>query len=82
MTTTENFKKTQNLRLENPVVIRKVPMNELGCNMLRAIRNYQQDYLREQEGLDVEIPFPTAFHMMMQDYVAIKGLDVEKPTIH
>lgn len=82
MTTTENFKKTQNLRLENPVVIRKVPMNEHGCNMLRAIREYQQDYLRQKEGLDVEIPFPTAFHMMMQDYCTIKGIKVEKPTIH
>lgn len=85
MTSTQTsapFKSVQNLRLENTIVVRKVPMNEQGCNMLRAIRDFQKDFLKQKEGLEVEIPFPTSFHMLMQDYCSIKGIKVEKPTIH
>lgn len=72
-----SFKETRNLRLENPIVVRKVPMTAKGCDMLRAIRNYQVQQLLDQEGLEVEIQFPTSIHMMMTDYCKIKGIDVE-----
>lgn len=79
MTDKENmFKKTQNLRLENPVVIRKVPMNEHGCNMIRAIRDYLKEELQTKEGIDVEIQYPTAIHLMMQDYVKLRNIQVNK----
>jgi len=76
-TTSETFKRTQNLRLDNPVVVRKVPMNEHGCNMIRAIRDYQKDQLMSQEGLEVELQYPTSFHLMMLDYCKIKGIQVD-----
>lgn len=74
MPTSETLKRTHNLRLDNPVVVRKVPMNEDGCNMLRAIREYQKQQLKEQEGLEVELQYPTVIHLMMADYCATRGI--------
>lgn len=74
----ENFNEVRNLRLDNPVVVRKVPMTAHGCNMLRAIREYQLSHLRTQEGLEVELPFPSVFHLMMVDYCNTKGIVVEE----
>jgi len=81
MTENITLKKVQNLRLDRPVVHRRVPMNQHGCDMIRAIRDYQVERLLKQEGLEVEIQYPTAIHLMMQDYVDIKGIKVE-PTKH
>lgn len=72
-----NLKETRNLRLENPVVVRKVPMTAKGCDMLRAIREYQSAEFKRQKGISVEIPFPTAIHLLMADYCAAKGIKVE-----
>ena len=72
-----NVKETRNLRLEEPVVVRKVPMTAKGCDMLRAIRDYQVSELKRQKGISVEIPFPTSFHLMMVDYCAMKGIEIE-----
>ncbi len=68
------IKESRNLKLENPVVIRKVPMTSAGCDTLRAIRDFQAEQLESQQGLKVEIPYPTAIHMMMIDYARIKGI--------
>lgn len=71
------FTEVRNLRLDNPVVVRKVPMTAHGCQMLRAIRDYQVEQLSQQQGLNVELQFPSAIHLMMVDYCKIKGITVE-----
>lgn len=69
----ENISK-QNIKLENPVVVRKVPMSQKGCDLLRAIRKYQVDQFKEQKGVDIEISFPTSIHLLLVDYAKIKGI--------
>ena len=65
----------KSLRLEQPVVVRKVPMTAQGCNMLRAIRDYQvAEYAAR--GDDVEIPFPVVIHLMMREFCAMKNITV------
>lgn len=65
----------KSLRLEQPVVVRKVPMTAQGCNMLRAIRDYQvEEYAKK--GDEVEIPFPVSIHLMMREFCALKGIQV------
>ena len=77
-TNQSTFKETRNLRLENPVVVRKVPMTARGCDMLRTIRDYQVTQFKTQKGVDVEIQFPTAIHLLMADYCKIKGIEIEE----
>lgn len=72
-----NIKETRQLKIEDPVVVRKVPMSARGCDMLRAIRDYQVSEIERQKGVSVEIPFPTAFNLMMTDYCKLKGIEVE-----
>lgn len=70
------MKEVKVLRLENPVVIRKVPMTDLGSDMLRAVRAYQVDLYEEQKGVRVAIPYPVSIHMMLADYCRLKGIEV------
>ena len=63
----------KSLRLEQPVVVRKVPMTAEGCNMLRAVREYQiEEYAKR--GIAVEVPFPVSIHLALKEYCAIKGI--------
>lgn len=62
------------LRLENPVVVRKVPMTDEGSNMLRAVRDYQIKAYAEK-GMAVEIPFPVSFHLCLKEFCALKGIE-------
>lgn len=64
------------LRLENPVVVRKVPMTDFGSDMLRAVRKYQTEAYKSAKGQDVEIPYPVSIHMMLSDYCKLKGIKV------
>lgn len=62
------------LRLEQPIVVRKVPMTTEGCNMLRAVREYQiGEY--EKRGIGVEIPFPVSIHLALKEFCAIKSIN-------
>lgn len=72
-----SIKESRNLKLEAPVVIRKVPMTAAGCDMLRAIRKYQTEQLEKQQGISVDIPFPTAIHLVLADYCKLKGIEIE-----
>lgn len=71
-----SMKEVKTLRLENPVVVRKVPMTDLGSDMLRAVRDYQTQVYEEAKGTKVSIPFPVSIHMMLADYCKIKGIKV------
>lgn len=65
------------LRLDNPVVRRVVPMTEECCDRLRAIRNHLQDEIRNKQGIDVDIPFPTVIHIMTDQYCELKGIQID-----
>jgi len=73
----EKINKTEVLRLETPVVVRKVPMTAQGCDMLRAIREYQSEEYGKRHECDVEIPFPTSIHLLMQEFCHLKGIHVK-----
>lgn len=64
------------LRLDSPVVVRKVPMTDFGSDMLRAVRKFQTDAYQKSKGVSVEIPYPVSIHMMLSDYVKLKGIKV------
>lgn len=64
------------LRLDNPVVVRKVPMTDFGSDMLRAIRRFQTVAYEKAKNQRVEIPYPVCIHMMMTDYCKMKGIKV------
>lgn len=70
------MKEVKVLRLDNPVVLRKVPMTDFGSDMLRAVRDYQVNLHKEQKGIEVSIPYPVAIHMMLADYCRMKGIHV------
>lgn len=65
------------LRLDSPVVVRKVPMTAHGSDLLRAIRAYQTDAYKAQKGTDVVIPYPVSIHMALADYCKIKGIKLQ-----
>lgn len=64
------------LRLDSPVVVRKVPMTDYGSDMLRAVRKFQTEAYEKAKGVSVEIPYPVSIHMMLSDYVKLKGIQV------
>lgn len=70
-------KETSVLRLENTVVVRKMPMTSHGCDMFRAVRNWQQEVMQKQQGKNVDIPFPTSLQLMLADYVKLRGIPVQ-----
>lgn len=70
----EEVSEVKCLRLENPVVVRKVPMTDEGSNMLRVVRDYQISAYA-QKGVAVEIPFPVCIHLLLKEFCAIKGLE-------
>lgn len=65
------------LRLDSPVVVRKVPMTAHGSDLLRAIRNYQTEAYKQVKGADVVIPYPVSIHMALADYAKLKGIEVQ-----
>ncbi|UIW10519.1 hypothetical protein PQC38_gp043 [Aeromonas phage BUCT695] len=64
------------LRLDTPVVTRRVPMTDYGSDMLRAIREYQEGVYEKTKGTKPQIPYPVSIHMMMADYCKLKGIKV------
>lgn len=64
------------LRLDSPVVVRKVPMTDFGSDMLRAVRRFQTEKYEEAKGQKVEIPYPVCIHMMLADYCKLKGIKI------
>ena len=76
----EEMKETRMLKIDTPVVVRKVPMSAAGCNNLRAIREYQIAlyYKKHGEDVEVEIPFPTSLHLMMEHYIQLLNIEVDK----
>ncbi|MFW3388313.1 UNVERIFIED_CONTAM: hypothetical protein RF648_20195 [Kocuria sp. CPCC 205274] len=62
------------LRLDTPVVVRKVPMTGHGSDLLRAVRQYQTDLYEKTKGRKVQIPYPVSIHMMLADYCQLKGI--------
>jgi len=75
---TQDAVKPENIKLQNPVVVRKVPMSRQGANALRAVKEYQLQQFKEQMGKDVELQWPTCIHLMLMDYIKIKGLEIPK----
>ena len=71
------MKDKRQLLLKNIVVVRKIPMTEKGCDMLRAIRQYQVEQLQESMP-NVSIPFPTSFQLLMDDYCKLRDIAVEE----
>lgn len=70
----EKVQEIKTLKLGKPVVVRKVPMTSRGCDLLRAVRdNFIKEY-KEKHGKDAEIPFPTTFHLLLEEYVRLKGI--------
>lgn len=65
------------VKLNEVIVHRKVPMNAQGCDMLRAIRDFQVEALSKSKGVEYSIPFPSSIHLMMADYCKIKGIKFE-----
>lgn len=65
------------IRLQNTVVRRVVPMTASGCDMLRSIRRHLQDEILEKKGVEVDLPYPTVFHMLCTKYVEMTGIEVE-----
>jgi hypothetical protein len=64
------------LTLDNPVVTRRVPMNEKGCDNLRAIQTDLVTKYKDKYGIDVVIPFPTVIHMVLAESVVKNKLTV------
>lgn len=74
MENSKNVDEVKVLRLDAPVVVRKVPMTGHGSDMLRAVRQYQQDLYAEKKGKKVQIPYPVSIHMMLADYCQLRGI--------
>jgi hypothetical protein len=70
------MKETRTLKIDTPVVVRKVPQSKRGCSVLRAIRDYQVKLYTEKHGVEVDIPFPTSIHLALEDYARMKKIDV------
>lgn len=66
------------IRLDSPVVTRKVPMTERGNDLLRALRKYFEEDYKERTGVEVSIPFPTVIHLTMEKLVHHEGITVER----
>lgn len=64
------------LKLDTPVVVRKVPMTARGCDLLRACRDHYVDEYEARRGHKVEIPFPTAIHLILEEYAKLKEVKV------
>ncbi|QIN94881.1 hypothetical protein PQC36_gp103 [Proteus phage Vb_PmiP-P59] len=70
----EEMKEAKVLRLDKPVVVRKMPMTDHGSDLLRAVRDYQVKVYKEKKGEDVIIPFPVSIYMMLNEYCHMKGI--------
>lgn len=74
-----SMKEEKVLRLDSPVVVRKVPMTNLGSDLLRSIRDYLvESYARQNGGKIVNIPFPVVIHMVLSDYAKMKGIKINQ----
>lgn len=54
-----------NIRLNNVVVKRYVPMTAEGCDNLRSLRRYFTEEFRKEKGVDVELQYPTVIDMSL-----------------
>lgn len=62
------------MRLDTPVVTRRVPMTSAGCDALRLLReDFERGYY-EKTGQEINIPFPTAIHLALSELAKIKNL--------
>jgi hypothetical protein len=75
-----NTKEVRTLKLDQPVVVRKMPMTARGCSSLRAVRDYQQRMYLDKHGVEATIPFPTALHLMLEDYIRLLKIKVVDET--
>lgn len=65
------------LKLPNIVCSRNYPFTALGDAQLRAIReHYKKVYLEKNPGSNMDIPFPTALHLMMNEFCQMKGIEL------
>lgn len=63
-----SIKETKTIKLDNCVVVRKVAMTSEGCDNLRAIRQYFIDMYAYECGEEVNLPFPTVVHLLMEKF--------------
>lgn len=68
---TETLMKKEVLRLDDVVVKRIVPMNDEGCDALRAL----QDHFQDELGDDVELNFPVTIHLALVKLCHTLGID-------
>ena len=65
------------IKLDKPVVTRRIPMTSRGCDLLRKCRELQVEEYCKKNNVDVvDIPFPTAFHIILEEYAHLKGIKV------
>jgi hypothetical protein len=76
---TTPIKETSVLKLDNIVVVRKMPMTNHGCTALRVIRDHMMDVYEKKNNKKIDIPFPTVFALMMDEYLHLKNIKVEEP---
>lgn len=69
----DNLSKREVLRLDDVVVKRIVPMNDEGCDALRAL----QDHFQEELGDDVELNFPVTIHLALIKLCHQLGIDFQ-----
>lgn len=65
------------LRLSKTVVRRSVPMNEEGSDRLRAVRDYFAKRLKDEKGIDYDVPYPVCIHMVLREFCELKGIEVQ-----
>ena len=75
MSNNKDLNEVKTLRLESPVVVRKVPMTAQGSDMLRAVREYQIDQYAKK-GILVDIPFPVSIHLALKELCSLKNLKI------
>lgn len=62
--------------LDEPEVTRKVPMTKRGNDLLREFRKILEKEYKEKTGVDVNIPFPTVFHLVLEKLAHHEGVKV------
>ena len=68
---------TRQLKLPEISCSRTYPFSSRGDAQLRAIQNYYQDkYNQKNPDVQTIIPFPTAIHLMMEEFCKDKGIEL------
>ena len=59
------------------------PFSAIGDAQLRAIRNhYLEVFAKKCPGKELDIPFPTAIHLMMNEFCKQKGIELLEEDQH